>query len=133
MQKILVCALLAAACGGGQKQTPPPPAPVANQAPAEPATQPAPAAPQGDIDVMLEQMKVFRDRFCACADSACAQHVAEDLRKWGEAMQAKFQQNVKASPEQTQIATELGEKMAECMQRAMGASTNTGSAGSASP
>jgi hypothetical protein len=123
MQKMLVCGVLAAltACGGGQKQAEPakPQAPIENKAPAEPVV------PKTDTDLAMDAMKSFRDQFCACTNSDCAQRVANDMSKWGQEMAKKYNDKdtaPKMSEQQTKEMQQIGMEMGNCMTKAMGAS-----------
>lgn len=120
MQKMVVCGVLAAlaACGGGQKQAEPaaPQAPIENKAPAEPA------APKTDTEIAMDALRHFRDEFCACKDSACAQKVADDMTTWGQEMSKKNDAPPKMTEEQTKQAQAIGMEMGNCMTKAMGGS-----------
>src|SRR5438034_1541878 len=84
---VLLVWMFTAACGGShgsaaQPQQPaaPPaqPAPVANQAPADP---PAVASKMATLIAKLDE---FKGQLCACHDAPCAQHVSDDMSKWGQ-------------------------------------------------
>ena len=71
-------------------------------------------------DAMAE-MAQFRDQMCACKDTACAQHVSDDMTKWGQKLAKEQSEPPQFSEEDTRRATEIGETMGKCMQHAMGA------------
>lgn len=118
---MVLCGVLAAlaACGGGQKQAEPatPQAPIENKAPAEPAP------PKTDTEIAMDAMRQFRDQFCACADAACAQRVADDMTKWGQEMAKKYNDASapKMTEDQTKQMQQIGMEMGNCMTKAMGA------------
>jgi hypothetical protein len=72
------------------------------------------------MDKAMKQMKLYRDQFCACKDSACAQKVSDDMTKWGQEMAKDDVEPPKMSEEETKEFTAIGEEMGKCMQKAMG-------------
>jgi hypothetical protein len=122
MQKLLVWGVLAiAACGGGQKGEPAEPASAGNGAPIGnkvPAESP-PVAPRSDTDVAMAAMVGFRDKFCACVDSLCAQKVSDEMTAWGQEWAKKNDKPPKMTDEQVKRMQEVGMQMGECMTKAM--------------
>jgi len=66
-----------------------------------------------------KRMAVFRDQFCACKDSACAQRVSDEMTKWGQEEAKNSSEPPRMTEEETKRFTELGEQMGQCMQKAM--------------
>ena len=71
----------------------------------------------------MKAMRHFRDELCKCKDSACAQHVSDDMTKWGQEMAKDNEEPPRMTDEETKEATEIGEAMGKCMQQAMSSST----------
>jgi len=79
-------------------------------------------ASTASAEAALKEMERFRDEMCACKDSPCAQHVADEMGKWAQE-QAKSQEEAPhMTDEDTKRATAIGEEMGQCMQKAMSAS-----------
>ena len=68
----------------------------------------------------LETMTHFKDEMCACKDTGCAQKVSDEMATWSQD-QAKqhAKEPPKMSDDEIKRATDLGEAMGKCMQRAM--------------
>src|SRR5580704_9201510 len=77
----------------------------------------------------IAKMAEYKDKMCACKDTACATKVSDEMAKWS-ADQGKDQKDHPAmSEEETKKATQIGEEMGKCMQKAMGAATMGGAGG----
>ncbi|MFT3697113.1 MAG: hypothetical protein QM831_28480 [Kofleriaceae bacterium] len=74
-----------------------------------------------DFGALLVKMTEFKDRICQCKDQACTQGVTNEMEKWGQDIQKQFPEPPKFTDEQTKQATQIGEQMAECMQKTMAA------------
>jgi len=78
------------------------------------------------MEAALEAMAGFRDKICACKDSACAQAVSDEMVKWSEQLAKEDNDGPpKMTEDQTKRATDIGEEMGKCMQAAMGSGTAT--------
>ena len=130
MQKMLVCGVLAlVACGGGQKPAPEAPAPspvVANAKPAEPTP------PKSEAGQLIDQMNKFTDEMCACADAACAQKVSDEMVAWSQDLSKKYENNAPPpmTEDETKQAQDIGMRMGNCMQKAMGMASSSSGSGS---
>jgi hypothetical protein len=69
----------------------------------------------------IQKFEQFTGEMCQCRDSACAQHVADDMTKWSMSMAKEWQPEPKLTSDQMKRATDLGQRMAECMTKAMSA------------
>jgi hypothetical protein len=69
----------------------------------------------------LAKMKEFADKLCACHDAKCAQDVTDEMTKWSQEMAKDSQEPPKMSDEEMKQATDIGQRMGECMTKAMGA------------
>jgi hypothetical protein len=65
-------------------------------------------------------LRRFKDEMCQCQDAACAQRVSEEMTKWGEEQAKDAVEPPRMTDDESKAATEIGMKMGECMQRAMG-------------
>jgi len=74
----------------------------------------------GDTGAMMAKMTEFKDKMCACADTACAQKVSDEMTKWSQE-QIKGGAPPKMSEDDTKKATQIATDMGACMQKAMGA------------
>lgn len=74
----------------------------------------------------MEKLSAFKDRMCACKDTACAKQVSAEMAAWGKS-QATDKPAALTATEQTK-ASELGVQLGECMMRA-----TAGTAGSSAP
>ncbi|MEO8843962.1 MAG: hypothetical protein ABI591_27840 [Kofleriaceae bacterium] len=108
--KSLACLIFVAACGSSS----PPPAPP-TPPPAAPADAPAPVATASWFDDAMVKMRGFSDAMCACKDMACAQKVGTDMSTWSAQMEKDHPEQPKLTDDQTKTATELGQKLGECM------------------
>jgi hypothetical protein len=75
-----------------------------------------PTSPQKAIATMTH----FRDEMCACANSACAQRVSDEMTKWGQEEVRSNREPPKLSDDDVKRFTQIGEDMGKCMQKAMG-------------
>ena len=120
---LLASFLLLGACGGGNKSAAQEPAPTTDGAAlsnTQPAAAPAqePASPNA---VAMAKMEQFAGQMCACKDADCAKRVADDMTKWAQQMAQETKEPVKMTEDEMKRATEIGTRMGECMQTAMGA------------
>jgi hypothetical protein len=69
---------------------------------------------------MMQAMRDFKDKMCACKDKACIDAVVEQMTKWSQE-NAKEHED-KPSEEDMKQGAALGQEMAKCMQAAMSAS-----------
>jgi hypothetical protein len=69
----------------------------------------------------MKAMEHFRDEMCACKDTACAQHVSDEMSKWAADAAKQNDESWRMTDEETKRATEIGETMGKCMQQAMSA------------
>jgi hypothetical protein len=74
---------------------------------------------QEQLQVALAAMTRFKDEFCQCTTSTCAQRVSDEMTKWGQEQAKTEHEPPKMTEEQTKLFTELGEQMGRCMQKAM--------------
>jgi hypothetical protein len=92
------------------------------------------AKSSGDVDTCIEgpgdltrsatalkKMAEFKDQMCACKDTACAQRVSDVMTSWAQELSKEQTEPPKMTEEDTKKATEIGEEMGKCMQKAMGA------------
>ena len=84
-------------------------------------TEPALFRARMSMREAFAMMEKFRDQMCACADSTCAQGVADAMSKWSQEMAKEQQEPVRASEEETKRMAGITTKMVECMTRAMNA------------
>ena len=75
--------------------------------------------PRDRFDEAMRTFQGFSDEMCACKDSACAQQVSDQMSKWAAEESKHWEPPPKMSEAQMKRATEVGEHMAQCMQRAM--------------
>jgi hypothetical protein len=71
----------------------------------------------------MKAMEDFRDKICACKDTPCVQGVSDEMAKWSQDMAKNSEEPPRMSEEETKRATEIGEEMGKCMQKAMGTAT----------
>jgi hypothetical protein len=109
MRSLLIALLFA--CGGS-----PPPAAPAPPPPPPPADAAAPAADAWFTEAMVK-MSGFADAMCACKDVACAKKVSDDMTEWGQVMEKQHPDPPKLTEEQTKNASDVGQRMGECMQK----------------
>jgi hypothetical protein len=67
----------------------------------------------------MAAMTRFKDQMCQCTTSDCAQHVSDEMTKWGQAQAVDQTEPPNMTAEETKAFTELGEQMGKCMQKAM--------------
>ena len=63
----------------------------------------------------------FSDEMCECKDSACVTHVSDDMTRWAMTIEKEWQPPPKLDSAQTKRATDIGQRMAWCMSKAMSA------------
>lgn len=120
MRALVFCVLVA--CGGSAPApatTPPPATEPAPAAAAAPATPP-PAAGSGaqpDVDALLVKMGGFKEKLCACPDSACIQGVSDEMTTWAKDMEAKGMKEPHLTDDQTKRATAITDEMSKCYKR----------------
>jgi hypothetical protein len=118
MRALALCFLLA--CGGS---APPPattPPPAAEPAPtaATPATPPpAGSGAQPDLDAIIVKMGSFKDKLCACPDSACMEGVSDEMATWGKDLEAKGMMKPQPTDDQAKRVTAITDEMAKCYKR----------------
>jgi hypothetical protein len=119
MRALVLLPLILGACGGGHANQPAA-EPIGNQQPAP--EKPAPATESSEsMPAPMRAMTAFTDRMCACADTACAQKVNEDMTAWASRMAEDTKQPVQISEDEQKRYTEIGVRMGECMQQVMNA------------
>jgi len=69
----------------------------------------------------LAKLTAFRDEMCKCQDPACVQRVSDEMTAWSQTQMKLRPIPPKMNEDQTKRATELGEQMGRCMQKAMAA------------
>src|SRR5665647_769315 len=75
----------------------------------------------GDAGEAMAKMSEFADDMCKCKDKACADKVQEGMTKWSTDMAAKGGAKKDEKPDEASMKkmTEIGQKYAECMTKAM--------------
>jgi hypothetical protein len=68
----------------------------------------------------MAKMQEFSDKMCACKEAKCAQDVSDEMTKWAQEMAKEEEEPPKMSEEDMKKATEIGQRMGECMMKAMG-------------
>jgi hypothetical protein len=76
---------------------------------------------KNSFQAVLKVMEHFRDEMCACKDTACAQHVSDEMAKWSQEQARNSDEAPRLSDDEMKRATEIGESMGKCMQTAMSA------------
>lgn len=71
------------------------------------------------FEAAMHTFEQFTDEMCQCKDSACAQHISDDMTRWATAMEKEWKPPPKLDEMQTKRATAVGQRMAECMVKAM--------------
>jgi hypothetical protein len=71
------------------------------------------------LEAAMRTFERFTTEMCQCKDTACATHVSDDMTRWATAMQKDWQPPPKLDDAQIKRATELGQRMADCMTKAM--------------
>jgi hypothetical protein len=72
-----------------------------------------------DFAEAMKKMSEFKDKMCACKDTACAQGVSDEMTKWSQEMAKEQQAPPRMTEDDTKHATAIGEEMSKCMQKAM--------------
>jgi hypothetical protein len=78
------------------------------------------SAPLRSSRAAMKKFHEFADKMCACKDMTCAQDVSDEMTKWGQEMAKTDPEPPVMTEEDTKEATALGQRMGECMQKAMG-------------
>jgi hypothetical protein len=69
----------------------------------------------------MRKLEQFTGEMCLCKDTACVNHVSDDMTRWGTAMQKEWQPPPKLDDAQMKRMTDVGTRMADCMAKAMSA------------
>jgi hypothetical protein len=72
----------------------------------------------GSMSSMMDKMREFTDKVCACKDKACVDGVSDEMMRWAQDNAGKSDEA--PSDEDMKLGAQLGEQMAKCMQAAMG-------------
>jgi hypothetical protein len=72
------------------------------------------AACKDKYDSAISDISDFKDKMCACQDSACTQKVQEEYRAWRRSMREKFGKDDKPSKEQDQKFRSLVSGLESC-------------------
>ena len=76
------------------------------------------------MDMAMAKMNEFGDAMCQCKDSACAQHVSDEMTKWGqEESRSHDWDDFKPTEEDAKKMADITKRMTDCMTKAMGAGT----------
>jgi len=115
---VLVIAAMLAACWTGSEQ----PTTVQNIAPKP--TEPAKPAPErvpteGTPGHAVYKFERFKNAMCACADSACATKVTEEMTTWATEMSRTMGKDDRPDPALAKRMSAIGEAFARCMTAAM--------------
>jgi hypothetical protein len=76
-----------------------------------------------DASPEIAKMSEFTDLMCACKTADCAQRVSDRITLRSQDMAQPQRDPPRMTEDQVKRATELGDKMAECMRTAMGSPT----------
>ena len=76
----------------------------------------------------MELFERFADDMCNCSDMACAQGVSDEMVRWSQEQAKSQTAPPDLTDEEQKRAVEIGERMGNCMQKAM-----MPAAGSATP
>jgi len=68
---------------------------------------------------VMAKMQEFADRMCACKTKDCAQHVSDDLTKWGQEMAQHALKEDKPDEAVVKQFTTVVERFANCMTKTM--------------
>jgi len=74
------------------------------------------------LEDAMRTFERFTAEMCQCNDSTCASRVTSDMTRWGTEMEKEWQPPPKLDDAQMKRATDLGERMAHCMSKAISAS-----------
>jgi hypothetical protein len=72
-----------------------------------------------DMNKAMKVMAEFKDKMCACKDTACAQQVSDEMAKWSQDQAKDYEEPPVMTDDDTKRLTQLGEAMGKCMQSAM--------------
>ena len=117
----IVMLTLLAACW--RSSPPPPPPPIVESPPPARTVAPPPRPPS-----VMELFERFADDMCNCSDMACAQGVSDEMVRWSQEQAKSQTAPPDLTDEEQKRAVEIGERMGNCMQKAM-----MPAAGSATP
>ena len=67
-----------------------------------------------EFDTMLDQLAVFRDQACACADAACADKALSDWRAFRNKAMAQVPKDTRPSDKQERRGRELEDELRRC-------------------
>ena len=67
----------------------------------------------------MHKLEAFKGEMCQCKDTACVQHVSDEMTSWSMAMAKEWQPEPRLDSTQMQLASDIAKQMAECMQKAM--------------
>ena len=112
MRSLLIVLLIA--CGGSATAPAPP---VANTSPPPPPADAAPSSARGDA--AIAKLNEFADAMCKCKTKACAQKISDDMAKWGQELAKTTSPEEQMTDAQTQQATAIGQRLGDCVQKAM--------------
>lgn len=85
--------------------------------------------PLTDNERALQDFERFADDMWSCRDAQCASDVAAEMTKWSRDDASKRDEPRKMNNEELERASVLGERLGNCMQKAM----SGGAGGSATP
>jgi hypothetical protein len=74
----------------------------------------------GGAGAQIAKMAEFRDQMCACKDLACTKKVSDDMTTWAMDAAKNDPEPPRMTEEDTKKATQIGEEMGQCMQKAAG-------------
>lgn len=77
--------------------------------------------PVDRFEAAMHTFDQFTGEMCQCKDAACAMHVSDDMTRWATSMQKEWEPPPKLDEAQMKRATEMGQRMGECMTKAMAA------------
>jgi len=114
-----VAMLVFGACWRDKQEPTPPMKPATDDTTSPQPYRPAPQKPQTPVERMMAAFVEFEQKMCACTDSQCARDVADEITEWSKQEAARNEPRPDLSDEDTKRASEIGQHMGECMQRAM--------------
>jgi hypothetical protein len=78
-----------------------------------------------DVAEAMAKMREFEGKMCQCKTAPCAEAVSEEMTRWSQEMATQDRDPPKMSEEDMKTATEIGQRMGDCMAKAMGAADAT--------
>jgi hypothetical protein len=82
------------------------------------------AQPRRDrLAAVINQLSLFADEACGCSNLACVQQVSDAMTKWGTELAKQPRSSPTLDAATTKRITEISNRMATCMTRAMSADT----------